>query len=59
MGANGLVIQDMSSINRKQFSFRKYNRENIARYGEAFLNGSQRNKMEKEIKATAIFVKND
>jgi len=55
LGANGLVIQDMSSINRKQFSFRKYNREN----GESFLNGSQRNKMEKEIKATAIFVIND
>ena len=45
----------MSSINRKQFSFRKYNREN----GESFLNGSQRNEMEKEIKATAIFVKSD
>tara|TARA_B100000073_G_C23510059_1_gene483419 strand:+ start:232 stop:669 length:438 start_codon:yes stop_codon:yes gene_type:complete len=54
-GANGLVIQDMSSINRKQFSFRKYNKDN----GESFLNGSQRNKMEKEIKATAIFVIDD
>ena len=55
MGANGLVIEDVSSINRKQFSFRKYNREN----GESFLNGSQRNDMEKEIKAKAIFVKSD
>ena len=54
-GANGLVIQEMLSVNRKQFSFRKYDREN----GESFLNGSQRNKMEKEIKATAIFVTND
>ena len=55
MGANGLVIEDVSSINRKQFSFRKYNREN----GDSFLNGSQRNDMEKEIKATAIFLKSD
>ena len=55
MGANGLVIEDVSSINRKQFSFRKYNREN----GESFLNGSQRNDMEKEIKATAVFIKSD
>ena len=55
MGANGLVIEDVSSINRKQFSFRKYNREN----GESFLNGSQRNDMEKEIKATAIFINRD
>ena len=54
-GANGLVIQDMSSINRKQLSFCKYNREN----GVSFLNGSQGNKAEKEIKATAIFVVND
>ena len=52
LGANGLVIQDMSSINRKQFSFRKYDRDN----GESFLNGSSRNKMEKEIKAIAIFI---
>ena len=52
LGANGLVIQDMSSINRKQFSFHKYDRDN----GESFLNGSSRNKMEKEIKAIAIFI---
>ena len=55
MGANGLVIEDVSSINRKQFSFRKYNGEN----GESFLNGSQRNDMEKEIKAPAVFIKSD
>ena len=54
-GANGLVIQEMLSVNRKQFSFRKYDREN----GESFINGSQRNKMEKEIKATAVFVKSE
>ena len=54
-GANGLVVQEMLSVNRKQFSFRKYDREN----GKSFINGSQRNKMEKEIKATAVFVKSE
>ena len=54
-GANGLVVQEMLSVDRKQFSFRKYDREN----GESFINGSQRNKMEKEIKATAVFVKSE
>ena len=46
MGTDGLMIDDISSINRKQFYFQKYNGEN----SESFLMGCKEMKWKKKSK---------
>ena len=49
LGANGVVIQNLSNKNKQHFSLRKDDRGNI--------NASSRNEKQKELKGIAIFVK--
>ena len=49
LGANGVVIQDLSTKNNMRFNLDKDDKGNI--------NASSRNEKQKELKATAIFVK--
>ena len=49
LGANGVVIQNLSNNNKQHFSLRKDDRGNI--------NASSRNEKQKELKGIAIFVK--
>ena len=49
LGANGVVIQNLSNINNLHFSLRKDDQGNI--------NADSRNEKQKELKGIAIFVK--
>ena len=49
LGANGVVIQNLSNKNKQHFSLRKDDRGNI--------NASSRNEKQKELNGIAIFVK--
>ena len=49
LGANGVVIQNLTTKNKQRFSFREDEKGNI--------NASSRNEKQKELKGIAIFVK--